>query len=307
MAIPCFDGPGRLSHTRFRMAISRAGGGTDRRERPGDIRTCTRNRATFQSANFFPFLTVEVINVAQLTVGYWIVAAGLALAGLLFWLMLTEWRFLGSGFVRRSYDWLAPWYEGKWKAPEYQSAETNERLFIDPVLEATGDNPRARVVDLACGTGRVSLLLLARREFRGRIEAVDFSQGMLARFREHLAARGADQRARVKLIPLDLRDWRCDEPGSIDAVWFLEAAELVPRLPQLVREIAAALRPGGVLVTTRVGRRFVWLFRGRHQKGNAMKELLVANGLEVVHTDKWRTRYDVLTARRLSDSLQSAP
>lgn len=225
-------------------------------------------------------------------------AIGAALVAFLMWMMLTEWSYLGSDFVRRSYDWLAPWYEKKWKSAQYQSAESNRKLFVDPLLKAAGHRTDTKVLDLACGTGRVSLMLLDQNEFRGRIEAIDFSAGMLDRFRDHLSGHDQPARDRVALKQLDLGKWEPAEAGTWDAAVLMEAAELIPDLPKLVGKIASALKPGGTLVTTRVGKKFVWLFGGRHQRDNGMMQLLADSGLEVVSVNPWRDRYDVVIARR---------
>lgn len=227
-------------------------------------------------------------------------AIGAILVVFLMWLMLTEWSYLGSGFVRRSYDWLAPWYEKKWKSAQYQSRESNQKLFVEPLMNAAGNRPDTKVLDLACGTGRVSLMLLDQREFSGRIEAIDFSAGMLDRFQDHLSGHDKPVRDRVELKQLDLGQWEPADAGTWDAAVLMEAAELIPDLPKLVGKIASALKPGGTLVTTRVGQKFVWLFGGRHQRENGMMQLLAKAGLEVVSVNPWRERYDVVIARRPS-------
>jgi ubiquinone/menaquinone biosynthesis C-methylase UbiE len=230
----------------------------------------------------------------------WILILGLIVVLVFVWMMLTEWSYVGTGCVRRSYDWLAPWYEDKWRSAEYQSEEINQRLFLLPLLELTQGNPDARVLDLACGTGRVSLSLLQSSEFKGQIHGVDFSSGMLNKFREHLETTDGLER-RVSLTEMDLKEWTCGRPATYDAVLLLEAAELIPNLPRLMNQIGLALKPGGLLITTQVGRRFVWLFRSRFQKPGAMEKLLADCGLEFLGSSAWRQRYDIVFAKAKSE------
>ncbi|MEQ8789201.1 MAG: class I SAM-dependent methyltransferase [Pirellulaceae bacterium] len=226
---------------------------------------------------------------------------GVLLVALYFWLALTEYSFLGSRFVRLSYDLMARWYEGKWKQPEYESPEQTQRLFMQPILSVAAEDPRSHVLDFACGTGRISLALLACPQFQGRITAYDFSGGMLARFREHLAELPEEAATRVEIVQQDLNEWKCDEPGSCQAATLLEAAELIKGFPALVGEISHALTPDGVFLTTRVGARFQWLFRGRGQSEADLRRLLEDNGFDRIEIHPWRNRYDVVVARKQAE------
>lgn len=239
----------------------------------------------------------------------WIALIAFGSAGILSWLLLTEGSYLGSGWVRRSYDWLAPWYEGKWKSEEYKSDELNQQLFIKPVLKAISGSDDGTVapstpcvLDLACGTGRASFLMLDEPTFEGHIDAIDFSAGMLRQFEDHLSQRSESERSRVTLSQLDLANWSCEQRESYDAVLFLEAAELVSNLPELLSQIRRSLKPTGVLITTRVGQRFKWLFPGRHQQDDALNQLLMKQGFEIITTSPWRKRYDVIIARPAPES-----
>lgn len=226
-----------------------------------------------------------------------VLVLGICFSAVFVWLMLTEWSYLGTGFVRRSYDWLSPWYEGKWSSDEYQSEELNQRLFLSPILQQTGSDENARVLDLACGTGRLSLSLLRSAKFQGSIHAVDFSPKMMDIFRNHLYEE-TDLTNRVTLEEADLGKWNADVSHSYDAVLLLEASELIPDLPRLMKQIAASLKPGGLLVTTQVGQQFAWLFQGRFQKPGATHDLLRDSGFESIQVEPWRKRYDVVLAKR---------
>ena len=107
-------------------------------------------------------------------------------------------------------------------------------------LDAIPAARRSTVADLGCGIGTLLPTLAAR--FR-RVLAVDFSPGMLARARQACPA------TRVRMERADLADLR-RFAGRLDAAVTVNAV-LTPDAEQLDRTfagIAAALRPGGVLV-----------------------------------------------------------
>ncbi len=227
----------------------------------------------------------------------WVLVLGVCCTGVFVWMMLTEWSYLGTGLVRRSYDWLSPWYEGKWNSLEYQSEEFNQRLFLSPVLGQVGQDENAKVLDLACGTGRLSLSLLQSHQFQGTIHAVDFSPKMIEVFRRHLLENQISSE-RVTFEQVNLQEWTAESLHAYDVVLLLEVSELIPDLPRLLNQISASLKPGGLLLTTQVGKRFAWLFRGRFQSPGATRKLLEDSGFESVKVDSWRARYDVVLASR---------
>jgi ubiquinone/menaquinone biosynthesis C-methylase UbiE len=114
------------------------------------------------------------------------------------------------------------------------------------LLEKLRDVPEPFVLDFATGTGRLSYALLSRPEFRGRIVAIDLSQGML----EQAASKLNSDRDRIDLLrhpalPLPFSD------GAFDIVGCLEVLELMPDTQGALLEMARVLRPGGILLTSR--------------------------------------------------------
>jgi ubiquinone/menaquinone biosynthesis C-methylase UbiE len=112
------------------------------------------------------------------------------------------------------------------------------------LLEALGDVPLPRALDLGAGVGRVSERLAPRV---GRLACADLAPGMLVRLRRRLhdagVPDGAYDRLRHRADLLPYRD------GSIDLVVCLG---LLEHLPVEVRsksleEIARVLRPAGLL------------------------------------------------------------
>jgi SAM-dependent methyltransferase len=108
------------------------------------------------------------------------------------------------------------------------------------VLDSIPGSRRLTAGDLGCGTG--TLLPALADRFR-RVEAVDFSAAMLARARTRCRQR------HVRLHRADLADLRklhgrLDVAVAVNSVLSPDPA----RLDRIFAELAAVLRPGGVLV-----------------------------------------------------------
>ena len=106
-----------------------------------------------------------------------------------------------------------------------------------------------RLLDAGCGTGAYAAALAGRL---GRIEALDFSEGMLARARAKLAAHERAGRIgfhRGSITDLPFADAAFDAVMINQVVHHLgDAAEDFARLRQAAGQFARVLRPGGVLV-----------------------------------------------------------
>ena len=125
-----------------------------------------------------------------------------------------------------------------WDAPTYDRSSEPQQLWAVPVLERLeGIAPEARLLDVGCGTGRVTEALL-RFVPRGRVLAVDASADMVA-----LARRRLGDRAEVwcqDVLELDL-----DEP--VDAIVSTATLHWVTDHDRLWAILAGALNPGGRL------------------------------------------------------------
>jgi len=143
-------------------------------------------------------------------------------------------------------------YEPYSKEPEY--IEANREFLREIDLE-----PLGRVLDLACGTGTITDLLL---ESTGKIDiiGVDLSRESLLIAQEHFQQagiiKGADQsrtgkssdekKARLCFVHgtadvLPLGD------ASVDAVFMCNSIHMLPDENKLLTEINRVLRPGGIL------------------------------------------------------------
>jgi SAM-dependent methyltransferase len=222
----------------------------------------------------------------------WVIIALFLLAALaVLWLMVTEFSYLGRTPTRLMYNFLSIKYENKWRKKEYASQEITRRLFLDPLRRALGDAPSAAFLDLACGSGRMSLLVLRSDWFQGTVEALDFSPGMLTRFAEALRRCTPQQRARVQVHTQDLDQWQAPTGKCYDAVTLMEAAEFLTDFPRLVDEVGKCLKPGGLFLLTKPGSWRTWFFPRRRQKANDLTAALKQKGFERVEILPWTADY----------------
>jgi trans-aconitate 2-methyltransferase len=125
-----------------------------------------------------------------------------------------------------------------WDARTYDETSEPQQAWASEVLERLeGIAPDATVLDVGCGTGRVTEALLALAP-RGRVLAFDASADMAA-----LAQKRLGDRAEVWCQ--DVLDLSLDEP--VDAIISTATLHWVPDHDRLWRRLAGALRPGGAL------------------------------------------------------------
>jgi trans-aconitate 2-methyltransferase len=126
-----------------------------------------------------------------------------------------------------------------WDAQTYDRASAPQQEWASAVLErVAGRLPKsATVLDIGCGTGRVTEAVLELVP-DGRVLAIDASREMVDLARERLG-----DRARV--WRQDVLDLVLDEP--VDAVVSTATLHWVPDHDRLWQRLAAALRSGGIL------------------------------------------------------------
>ena len=137
------------------------------------------------------------------------------------------------------YDRIAEGYATYW-SPVHRAATL--QLLNDVAPDAVAG--RARVLDVGCGTGAMSVEA-ARRWPEAEIEATDISAGMLAVAARTVAGAGAaGGRVHLTRAPAD----RLPFPdGSFDLALTAFVLQLVPSRPGALREMRRVLRRGGRL------------------------------------------------------------
>jgi 2-polyprenyl-3-methyl-5-hydroxy-6-metoxy-1,4-benzoquinol methylase len=134
---------------------------------------------------------------------------------------------------------------------EYDSPENLKfsELVLDRLLSLLGPELEARILDAGCGSGTASVHL-ARRGFR--VQAIDFSEAVLAKTRANARRAGASDRIQVQredLLSLSFAD------ATFDHVLCMGVLMHVAEIEQALRELSRVLRPGGRLVVSEINLR----------------------------------------------------
>jgi ubiquinone/menaquinone biosynthesis C-methylase UbiE len=120
-----------------------------------------------------------------------------------------------------------------------------QRVYETQVLLRFGGRvlPGARVLEIGCGSGYGSRLILERFG-AAQVDAVDLDEAMIRRARRHLAGYGD----RVRLAhgsATDLRKALGVEDASYDAVFDFGTVHHIPDWRAAIAEVARILTPGG--------------------------------------------------------------
>jgi trans-aconitate 2-methyltransferase len=125
-----------------------------------------------------------------------------------------------------------------WDAQTYDQSSEPQQAWASEVLARLDGIPRdATVLDVGCGTGRVTEALLALVP-EGRVLALDASADMVALTRQLLGGR-------AEVWCQDVLDLDLDEP--VDAVVSTATLHWVADHDRLWAQLAGTLRPGGAL------------------------------------------------------------
>jgi trans-aconitate 2-methyltransferase len=123
-----------------------------------------------------------------------------------------------------------------WSARQYLKFEDERtRPPRDLLAQVPLQNPRL-VVDLGCGPGNSTELLIARFP-KSEVVGLDSSPDMLRKARERLPQR--------KFVEADIADWTPD--AGTDLLFANAALQWVPDHPRVLRRLLEALPVGGVL------------------------------------------------------------
>jgi trans-aconitate 2-methyltransferase len=129
----------------------------------------------------------------------------------------------------------------EWDASTYDSLDLPHKRWGRGVLDRLRLKGDETVLELGCGSGRDTELLLAALP-RGRVVAVDGSLQMLERLRERLG----EPDGRLQVLHRDLRE-PFDLGGPFDAVMSVATFHWLPDHQHVFNELARVVRAGGRL------------------------------------------------------------
>jgi ubiquinone/menaquinone biosynthesis C-methylase UbiE len=133
-------------------------------------------------------------------------------------------------------------YEPFTRHPFYETV--NRALVEEAVRRLAPTAGRLTIVDLSCGTGAMTLMVVEALRGRGleaTIIAAEPSSEALAQAEVRLAGSGMD----VRFLQGDVTDLPDTLGGTVDALFFGNAIHLVEDVDRAVRQIAGLLVPGG--------------------------------------------------------------
>jgi trans-aconitate 2-methyltransferase len=160
-------------------------------------------------------------------------------------------------------------------------------------LELRGDEV---VLDVGCGSGRITAALLERLP-RGRVIAIDLSDSMIEAAAERLAGASEQAGARLELRLANVLELELSEP--VDAILSTATFHWIPDHERLFGRLRALLRPGGQLVAQCGGEGNIDGLRGR---ARAVQE----RDPYAEHFSDWRAPWNYAAPARTRERLLSA-
>jgi trans-aconitate 2-methyltransferase len=127
-----------------------------------------------------------------------------------------------------------------WNAAQYHRLSDPQRGWGIRVLDRLQPCAGERVLDIGCGTGRLTAEIAARAQ-RSEVIATDVSASMLEQARAYYGGIARFTRANGMHLPF--------VDGSFDAVFSTATFHWIPDHEQLFGEIYRVLKPGGRLVS----------------------------------------------------------
>ncbi|MFH9137107.1 class I SAM-dependent methyltransferase [Streptomyces sp. NPDC017524] len=162
---------------------------------------------------------------------------------------------LSNAFYALLLDETMAYSCGYWtsEAPGYGPADA-QRDKLELICRKLGLRPGARLLDIGCGWG--ALTLYAAERHGVRVTAVTLAAEQAAYVREQVTARGLDDR--VEVLNIDYRDiaGRREDRGAYDAVSTIEMGEHVgdAEYPAFTAILHDALRPKGRALVQQMSR-----------------------------------------------------
>ncbi len=174
-----------------------------------------------------------------------------------------------------------------WDAETYdRTSKPQQRWANEVISRVVGVERDATVLDVGCGTGRVTEHL-ARLFPAGRVLAIDASEDMVALARERLGDRAEVSRCDVLELDLD---------GEVDVVFSTATLHWVTDHDALWPVLARALKPGGRLEVQCGGEGNI------EQVRTVIDEAAASVGADLDGFDPWTFASPEDTERRLRDA-----
>jgi demethylmenaquinone methyltransferase/2-methoxy-6-polyprenyl-1,4-benzoquinol methylase len=156
--------------------------------------------------------------------------------------------------IRQMFDDIAPRYDLLNRLLSFGVDRRWRRIAVRQLLIP----PQGRVLAVATGTGDVALEIARQTDPSVRIVGADFTQGMLVRGREKVAASG--YRGRIELVNAPCEALPHPD-GSFDGVTIAFGIRNVVDRERGLAEMARVLKPGGRVVILEFATPRSWLFR----------------------------------------------
>lgn len=128
--------------------------------------------------------------------------------------------------------------EQRWSPEQYRRFADERAAPFHDLLAMVRPGPTARVVDLGCGPGELTVVA-AERLGANSVVGVDNSTEMLAAAAEHA-------REGIRFVEGDIASWSSD--GDVDVIIAAASLQWVPDHPTVLARWAQALSPGGQLL-----------------------------------------------------------
>lgn len=157
--------------------------------------------------------------------------------------------------VGRYYDQMGEFYRivmddnlhaGYWYTPEDNTSLSDaQNRLTDILIDRVRIGPGQRLLDVGCGVGGPALRLA--KASGCSVVGVTISQSQAAQATRLAADAGLSERAEFRCADAMALPFAAD---TFDAAWAIESILHMPDRPQVLKEIARVLRPGGRLVIT---------------------------------------------------------
>jgi ubiquinone/menaquinone biosynthesis C-methylase UbiE len=232
---------------------------------------------------------------------FWIIAALIILiiALILYWqLVVAEGAYLGAPLVALLYDWTAERYN---KIKEFE-VEAEDFWLGEPLASLLRHQPRAIVLDVATGTGRIPLNLFRQSSYQGHVVGLDRASKMLAVAHHDLA----NYTGRITLIQADAMALPFAS-NSVPLVTCMETLEFLPNPSAGLAELIRVLQPatdsqsakGWLLMTQRIGLEARLMPGKTWPREEQLLEILSCFPLRHINIQIWQNIYNLVWAQKV--------